>query len=61
MQKTMMRQKITWNDIKDYGTECNKLYKLPKSEMERQVRAHLDGANPAERRNMYETFYRRRK
>jgi hypothetical protein len=61
MQKTQKQQKITWNDIKDYGTECNKKYGFGQRELERQVRTHLDGANPSERRQIYETFYRNRK
>ncbi len=60
MNKTNSRQKITWNDIRDYGTECNKSYKLKKLEMEKQLRSHLDGANASERRQVYETFYRKR-
>ena len=60
MDKTIKKQKITWNDIAEYGIECNKGYKLPQREMERQLRTHLDGANATERRTIYEKFYRKR-
>lgn len=60
MQKTERQQKITWNDIKDYGAEVNKKYKLDKRELERQVRTHLYGSNAADRRMVYEEFYRKR-
>lgn len=55
-----MKQKITWNDIRDYGTECTRSYKLKGLEIEKQLRRHLDGANAAERREVYETFYKKR-
>jgi hypothetical protein len=55
-----MKQKITWNDIIDYGSECNRSYKLQRLQLEKQLRHHLDGANATERRQVYETFYRKR-
>ena len=61
MMKTQKQQKITWNDIKDSGIECAKYYNLDQRETERQVRAHLNGANAKERRELYQEFYGKRK
>jgi hypothetical protein len=57
-----MKQKVTWNDIKD-GTqqELKKVYKLNARQLENQMRRHMDGANSAERRSLYQTLYGKRK
>lgn len=50
--------KITWNDLQ-CGTfkELKKIYKLNDTQLENQVRRHMDGANPQERRDLYKKVW----
>ena len=50
--------KITWNDLFT-GTfkELKKTYKVNDTQLETQVRRHMDGANPQERRDLYKTVW----
>jgi hypothetical protein len=57
----MSKQKIKWNDIAEGGREAIKYYNLSQRETEQQLRNHLDGASPKERREMYELLYAKRK
>lgn len=54
-------KKVHFNDLRD-GTqqELKKTYGLGLREMEKAVRQHLDGANPQERREFYNDFYRKK-
>jgi len=61
MSKIENKPKITWNDIRDYGVECNKKYGLNQSQLESHLRTHLDGASSKERREVYQEFYGKRK
>lgn len=50
--------KLHWNDITNYHQEeVKKKYKLDARGLEQQLRRHLDGANPSERREVYEQMY----
>ncbi|HEX4044688.1 MAG TPA: hypothetical protein VHZ76_03365 [Gammaproteobacteria bacterium] len=50
--------KLTWNDIHEATfKELKKTYKLNDKQLENQVRSHMDGANPAERRDLYKTVW----
>lgn len=56
-----MRQKVTWNDMKDATQkELKRIYKLNDRQLENQIRGHLDGANSCERRELYQTVYGKR-
>ena len=51
-------KRITWNDLHDATfTELKKTYKLNDMQLEKSVRRHMDGANPQERRDLYETVW----
>jgi hypothetical protein len=53
-----MTKKITWNDLHAATfNELKKTYKLTDTQLENSVRRHMDGANPAERRDLYETVW----
>lgn len=57
-----MDKKVTWNDLREASQqELKKTYKLSDRQLERQVRRHMDGANSAERRGLYETVYGKRR
>lgn len=57
-----MKNKVTWNDLQSATQqEIRKVYKLNDSQLENQVRYHLDGASAKERREVYNQFYGRRK
>jgi hypothetical protein len=57
-----MKKKVTWNDVRDATQqELKKVYKLDSRQLEHQVRRHMDGANSAERRSLYQTLYGKRK
>jgi hypothetical protein len=57
-----MTQKVSWNDLHNATQqELRKTYKLNDRQLENQIRHHLDGANPVEKRNLYETVYGKRK
>lgn len=49
---------VTWNDLFS-GTfkELKKTYKLNDQQLEQQVRKHMDGANPQERRDLYKEVW----
>jgi hypothetical protein len=54
--------KITWNDLSTAPPiELKKTYKLNDIQLENQVRRHMDGANAAERRKLYETVWANKK
>ena len=50
--------KVTWNDLFN-GTfrELKDTYKLTDKKLEQQVRNHMDGANPQERRELYKAVW----
>jgi hypothetical protein len=53
---------VTWNDLGSATfRELKKTYKLNDRQLEGQVRRHMDGANPQERRQLYETVWGKRK
>ena len=54
--------KVTWNDLTNATpTELKKTYKLNDIQLENNVRRHMDGANPAERRQLYESVWAKKK
>lgn len=54
-------RKVTWNDLHNATfKELQKTYKLSDRQLENQVRKHLDGANPKERRDMYGTVWNKK-
>jgi hypothetical protein len=58
----MTMSKVTWNDLKSATpNELKKTYKLNDKQLENQVRRHMDGANPAERRQLYESVWANKK
>lgn len=60
--KDELMNKVTWRDLHDATQqELKKTYKLSSRGLERAVRAHLDGANATERRNLYEVVFGRGK
>lgn len=51
-------KKISWNEMHNYhSSELKKKYKINDRQLEQSVRYHLDGANAAERRNVYKEVY----
>lgn len=53
-----MTKKVTWNDLTNATTqELKKAYKLNDMQLEQQVRRHMDGANPQERRELYKSVW----
>ena len=51
-------KKVTWNDLHSATfKELKAKYKLNNTQLENQVRSHLDGANANERRELYKTVY----
>lgn len=57
-----MKNTIKWNDIHDASQdELKKSYKINDRELEKQLRRHMDGASPGERRKLYESLYGKRK
>ncbi len=57
-----MEKKITYSDINSATCqELKKAYKMDDRQLENAVRRHMDGANPAERRQHYELMYGKRK
>lgn len=54
----MTNKKVTWNDLREAtSADLKKTYKLNDCQLEHAVRNHLDGANAAERRQLYGTVY----
>jgi len=54
--------KVTWTDLHNATqSELKKTYKLNDRQLENQVRKHMDGANAAERRGLYETVYAKKR
>lgn len=50
--------KVTWSDLHNATSkELKKKYRLNDMQLEQQVRKHMDGANPEERRNLYKTVW----
>jgi hypothetical protein len=48
----------TWNDLHSATfKELKKTYKLNDMQLENSVRRHMDGANPAERRELYKAVW----
>jgi hypothetical protein len=57
-----MNKKVTWNDLHQASfKDIKRVYKLNDMQLEQQVRNHMDGANPQERRNLYETVWDKKK
>ncbi len=55
-------KKVTWNNLHEATQqELRKTYKLNDRQLENAVRHHMDGANSAERRKLYQTVYGKRK
>jgi len=55
-------KRLTWNDLQNASfTELKKTYKLNDMQLEKGVRRHMDGANPQERRELYETVWNKDK
>lgn len=53
-----MTVKVTWNDLHSATfKELKKTYRLNDTQLENQVRRHLDGANPKERRDLYKAVW----
>ena len=51
-------KKVTWGDLHNATQkDLKRVYKLNDRDLEKAVRHHMDGANPAERRELYETVY----
>ena len=50
--------KVTWQDLHCATfKELKKTYKLNDKQLENQVRRHMDGANPQERRELYKQVW----
>jgi hypothetical protein len=57
-----VNNKVTWNDLHNATPgELKAKYKLNDRQLENQVRRHMDGANPSERRDLYKTVWDKRK
>ena len=57
-----MSNKVTWNDLHSATfAELKKTYRLNDTQLENNVRKHLDGADPKERRDMYEKVWGKKK
>jgi len=53
--------KVTWNDLSNATTnELKAKYKLNDKQFEQQVRRHMDGASPQERRDLYKKVWDKR-
>lgn len=51
-------KKVTWGDLHNATfRELKTKYKLNDTQLEHQVRRHLDGASASERRDLYKTVY----
>ncbi len=56
-----MNKKITWGDIQEAPIkELKRIYKLNDMQLEQQVRTHMDGANPQERRDLYKKVWNKK-
>jgi len=50
--------KITWNDLHSAThNELKKTYKLNDTQLELQVRRHMDGATMEQRKDLYKTVW----
>lgn len=50
--------KVTWNDLHTATfKELKKTYKLNDTQLEHQVRRHMDGASAEQRTGLYKTVY----
>ena len=50
--------KVTWGDLHNATfKELKQTYKLNDRQLENAVRKHMDGANPAERRDLYKAVW----
>ena len=55
------KPRVTWGDLHNATfKELKKTYKLNDMQLENAVRRHMDGANAAERRDLYETVWKKR-
>ena len=53
--------KVTWGDLHNATPkDLKRKYKLNDRQLEQQVRRHMDGANPQERRDLYKTVWDKR-
>lgn len=58
----MSDKRVSWNDLTQGNfRDIKRVYKLDDRQLENAVRRHMDGANPQERRNLYETVWNRKK
>lgn len=58
----MSDKKLSWNDITQGNfRDLQRVYKINDRQLENAVRRHMDGANPKERRELYETVWNRKK
>lgn len=49
---------VTWGDLHNATfKELKKTYRLNDMQLENQVRKHMDGANPQERRDLYKAVW----
>lgn len=53
-----MTKRVTWGDLHNATfKELKSTYKLNDMQLENAVRRHMDGANPAERRDLYKAVW----
>lgn len=53
--------KVSWNDLHNATQkELKKTYKLNDTQLEVQVRKHMDGASMEQRKDLYKTVYAKR-
>lgn len=53
-----MTKKIHYNDLMEAKpADLKRIYKVNDRQLENAVRNHMDGANPKERRDHYESVY----
>jgi len=58
----MQKAKVTWGDLHSATfSELKKTYKLNDTQLENQVRNHMDGASSQERRELYAKVWDKRK
>lgn len=56
-----MNKKVTWGDLHNATfQELKSKYKLNDKQLEGQVRRHMDGASPQERRDLYKKVWDKR-
>jgi hypothetical protein len=54
--------KVSWNDLHNATqNELKKTYKLNDTQLELQVRRHMDGASMEQRKGLYQTVYSKKR